>query len=685
MAVTASSAFSRFDGDMAANAIGGSSYMVKDTAGLLSVLKNARSGDTVYLQSGTYSSINLNNIQIAGNVTITSLNASKPAVLTDLKVNNSKGLTFSALELDAGIKNTDMPFQILRSSNIVMDKLFVHGSLNDNAADDVRGMLVRNSSNVTVSNSKFEQLTDAVNHSDSNGVILANNSFTGLRDNGIAGGGTSNLTIRDNLFTNFDHTGDIHPDAIQLWTSNTKVAASNIAISGNTFDRGTGSIVQGIWMRDEVGNLPFQNVTISDNTIIGAAHNGIGVMGANNLSVTGNTIVARDDQDSVIRIQDSTGVVVRENLASDYSYIDSEVTKSANVLLGSASDATAAALSAWLQSNAGATKLANRFETQILSRVALLGYIDDPAPGSPDRGYVFSTTIVNGTAGADSLKAGMIGDYTLNGGAGNDALTGGGRGKTMMLGGAGDDTYVVRSLKDIVIEAEGNGTDTVATHIDYTMTANVEKVRLMASGLTVHGNELDNIMSGSAGDNIMYGEAGNDVIQGGGGQDILYGGAGNDTLRGDDGHDRLYGGAGNDLLNGGAGDDLLDGGAGTNILEGGAGADKLYGGSGQDTFLYRAADFQSGVAKSMDDIFNFSSAQGDKIQLGAIDANARTSANEAFKFIGTDAFHRVAGELRYEKVGGDSYILGDTNGDGVADVKIHVVGVSSLSAADFVL
>ncbi len=687
MAVNATSAFSKFDAGLSTDDLtAGASYIVKDTAGLLNVLKTAKSGDTVYLQSGTYSSVNLNNIQVNGNVTIASLNTGKPAVLADLRINNSKGLTLSGLELDASVKKADMGYQVLGSSNITLDKLYVHGSLNNDASDDVRALLVRNSTNVTVSNSRFEQLTDALSHLDSNTVTFANNSFTGLRDNGIAGGGTSNLTIKDNLFTNFDHSGDVHPDAIQVWTTNTKASASNINITGNTFDRGAGSIVQGIYMRDEVGNLPFQNVTISGNTIIGAAGNGIGVLGANKLSVSGNVVVARDDQVSSIRISDATNVSVSDNVASNYTYVNSQVEKSANVLTGVAPAAAATTLSSWLFANQTSSALADKFEAQILGRIALMGYLDDPIiDGRTNHSYVFTTTVMNGTAGADSLRAGVVGDYRLEGGAGNDALTGGARGTTTMLGGSGDDTYVVRGTNDLVVEAANAGTDTVVTYVDYTMTANVENVRLMASGLTVHGNELANSMSGSAGDNIMYGEGGNDAMQGGAGQDILYGGLGNDTLKGDDGNDRLYGQDGNDLLYGGAGDDLLDGGAGINILEGGAGADKLYAGSGQDTFVYRTADFQAGVARSMDDIFNFSSAQKDKIHLGGIDANSRTTADDAFKFIGTSEFHRVAGELRYEVVGRDSYILGDTNGDGVADVKIHVVGVTSLSAGDFVL
>lgn len=663
-------------------------YTVKDTAGLLNTLKTVKDGDTVYLKAGNYGQVNLNNVQVNGNATIMSLDPSQQAVFTGLQVKNGKGLTFQNLEMAASPTGIQAPFQILNSSNVVLDKLYVHGSLNGTAADDVRGMLIRGSSNVTVSNSRFEQLADGLNHVDNTGVTFTGNRFENLRDNGIAGGGSSNLKINDNYFTNFDHTGDTHPDAIQVWTSNTKTSASNITISGNVFDRGSGSVVQGIWMRDEVGNLPYQNVTISDNTIVGAAFNGIGVNGVNGLKMRGNTVLARDDQASWISITNATGATVSENVASKISYTNAEATKVANMLLGTAERSVAGSLSSWLAGKIGVTGLADALETQILTKVGVLGYIDDPAEAArPVSGATtqFSTTVMNGTAGVDRLTAGAIGDHRLEGNAGNDVLIGSGRGATIMNGGAGDDIYVVKGVKDVAVEGENAGTDTIQTYVNYTLGNNIENVQLMTSGLSVRGNGLNNVIAGTGGDDSMHGEGGNDNLQGGAGQDVLYGGIGNDTLKGDAGDDQLFGEDGNDLLYGAAGNDILDGGAGVNQFDAGAGADKLYGGNGQDTFVYRTADFQAGAASSMDDIFGFSSAQRDKIHLGAVDAKSGSTVDDGFKFIGTSAFHSVAGELRYEVSGGDSYVMGDMNGDGVADLKIHIVGVTSLTSADFVL
>ncbi|MGE5563026.1 MAG: hypothetical protein ACM3ZV_06910 [Bacillota bacterium] len=41
--------------------------------------------------------------------------------------------------------------------------------------------------------------------------------------------------------------------------------------------------------------------------------------------------------------------------------------------------------------------------------------------------------------------------------------------------------------------------------------------------------------------------------------------------------------------------------------------------------------------------------------------------------------------LRYEQISGNTYIDGDTNGDGYADFMICVTGAHTLTSGDFVL
>ena len=91
------------------------------------------------------------------------------------------------------------------------------------------------------------------------------------------------------------------------------------------------------------------------------------------------------------------------------------------------------------------------------------------------------------------------------------------------------------------------------------------------------------------------------------------------------------------------------------------------------------------MAASTDTILDFNRAEGDRISLSLIDANSKTAPDEVFKFIGTEAFHKVAGELRYAATASGVQIYGDIDGDGVADLSIIAAGVSSLVASDFFL
>ena len=174
-----------------------------------------------------------------------------------------------------------------------------------------------------------------------------------------------------------------------------------------------------------------------------------------------------------------------------------------------------------------------------------------------------------------------------------------------------------------------------------------------------------------------------DTIEAYGGADSIVAGKGADFLIGDAGADSLFGQQGNDTLRGGADND---------ILIGGAGRDSLRGNTGADTFRFdRISDSPTGGAVQPDVIEDFSRAQGDKIDLSRIDANTFVAGNQAFEFIGTalftgnasDAAHR--GEVRFVDVGSDVTLLGDVNGDSVADFAITVASVNILKAEDFLL
>jgi serralysin len=255
---------------------------------------------------------------------------------------------------------------------------------------------------------------------------------------------------------------------------------------------------------------------------------------------------------------------------------------------------------------------------------------------------------------------GNTGSNKLFGLGGNDILDGG-TGIDRMAGGAGNDRYYVDAHSDSAVENAGEGADRVFSTANFRLSANVEKLTLTgAADLDGYGNELANTLTGNSGANKLYGLDGNDFISGGSRADKLYGGLGSDTLKGD---------------------------AGGDWIEGGSGRDVLCGDLGTDTFVFRNGDFGGATKSTADRIVDFRHSEGDRIRLDYVDANSANGGgtNEKFSFIGSAAFSHTAGELRYEQVSGNTFVYGDTNGDGLADFMIRLDGSHALTSADFLL
>ncbi|MDB5432877.1 MAG: putative rhizobiocin/RTX toxin and hemolysin-type calcium binding protein, partial [Caulobacter sp.] len=262
--------------------------------------------------------------------------------------------------------------------------------------------------------------------------------------------------------------------------------------------------------------------------------------------------------------------------------------------------------------------------------------------GGDDTVYATASFVVG--VGNEIEHVILTGPSAINatGNAFNDDLTGngakntldGGAGDDHMAGGLGDDTYVVDSTGDVVVEAAGQGTDTVQTTLStYSLGDNLENLTFTGAGdFTGTGNTLANAIVGGSGDDMLDGAAGADKLTGGAGDDTYVvdnagdkvtelAGGGNDTVEttlasyslaaevetltytgsgsftggGNASDNTITGGAladnlsgkdGSDTLNGLAGVDTLSGGNGNDFLVGGAGADKLAGGAGADQFIY---------------------------------------------------------------------------------------------------
>lgn len=641
---------------------------VSSAAELMAAAARARSGDTIALAAGNYDKVTLRNLKFAGEVTITSANPDKPAEINGLKAHGVENITFRNVVFADKDWTTAYDFEIKNAAKVSFDQVVIRGQEGELGYQS-NPFMVRASRDISITNSEITHLRYGINMLDNTGVTVKGNYFHDLRADGFHGGGLSNILIADNVFTNFKPQPGDHPDAIQFWTANQKTSAENITITGNVIHRGNGGAIQGIFMGDETDVLPYKNVTIAQNLVVGGMFNGIHVERADGLTLNDNIVAGYLDQASWIRVADVTAM--SGNVAQVY-VIDGKTLAppSGNKGTKAIYDRGSAFVGDWLGANQDWVRFAG--QSPVLKDFAgeLRALADLPPPPVP-------VTRIVGTDGADRLVAAAIGDSILVGGKGNDQLTGG-DGNTRMEGGLGDDIYFVRSTRDLVVEQRDGGTDTVYASIDYALPNHVETLRMLAPGLVGRGNALDNRLVGTAGTDKLYGGGGDDSIQGLDGDDWIYGEAGKDNLSGGAGNDNLFGGAGADRLNGGAGNDVLWGGADADILEGGAGNDRLIGGAGADTFLFRDECFGD-----HDVIVDFE--KGDRISLSLMDANLNTEFNDAFRFIGTNAFTNTAGELRFERTAKGVVCFADMTGDGVANLTITLLGVNNIAASDFLL
>ncbi len=574
----------------------------------MNAVQFATDGDVIKLAPGAYSGIILRSANFANGVTVTSADPNNPATVTDLKVRGSDGLTFSNLNF-TNTGNLNLAFQFSGSSNLTLDNLKISGVPGSAAAMNAQLMIIRDSSNIQLTNSEFAYGYHGVSLLNTSFATVRGNYFHDLRTDGVRGGGNSDYTIQSNVFTNFHPAAGDHPDAIQLWTNNTSTSAKNILIDSNVVIRGNGVATQGIFLRDISGSTPFQNVVVTNNVVLGGRYNGIAISGVNNGFFADNIVQSFPDQPSGIRLQASTGVVVQGNETSKF-YIGTQAYSglNGNVLVGSATDGGTGTLNYWFSQHPEFTSAWSSIDPTVLSALHWNGTTG--AGGGP---YVppspVPTPSPTPTPPPPSDQAGTP-PPANDGGTSSPPVPG-----QKIVGTANADT-----------------------------------------------------IDGSTGDDSIVGLSGNDVLRGGDGHDRIEGNSGNDKLIGGLGDDRLHGSDGNDAIDGGSGNDIIDGGPGDDVMTGGAGA---------DVFRFRVTEADSG---DVDVITDFQSGT-DRIHI--VDNQTSSAVTQAF--IGTQAFHRQAGEIRYVDGAAGVTVQVDVNGDGAADFDFAVRGVHELTVKDFIL
>src|SRR5262245_55072642 len=112
-----------------------------------------------------------------------------------------------------------------------------------------------------------------------------------------------------------------------------------------------------------------------------------------------------------------------------------------------------------------------------------------------------------------------------------------------MIGGAGSDSYFVDNGGDTVIEAAGQGNDTVFATAHFALSADVENLILQGgANLQGYGNDLVNTLIGNTGNNLLDGRGGADAMTGGAGNDTYFVDNAGDTVTENaaEGDDRVF-------------------------------------------------------------------------------------------------------------------------------------------------
>jgi len=399
---------------------------------------------------------------------------------------------------------------------------------------------------------------------------------------------------------------------------------------------------------------------------------------------SGNNVIEGGAGNDNLRLQDGGDDTVLGGAGNDNLFLIGALT-SADVVNGGAGVDTLV-----LQGPYGSLTLTANV-TQI-ENVSILGGNNTHfgEPGTNRYDYVLTTNDANFAAGVQARINGAAllegEDFTFDGSAETDAsyVVYGGKGRDTLLGGLGNDIFFYAEERFATGDTVngGAGYDGMFLRGNYTIDFN-------APGYTGLFTNIENLTLTSATDE-RYARGGgtefdynltlsNAIVNAG--QTLTVSGAllmASETMILDasqesDGLLRLFGGRADDTLKGGANADLL---------HGNLGSDQLTGNGGADMFRYDSTAESN--SSSMDQILDFTPGT-DKIDLSRIDASSLAAGDQAFAWIGSNAFSGSAGQLRAYEQSGTWFVEGDTNGDSVADLVIALTleGPVPLGAGDF--
>ncbi|MEI7473596.1 MAG: calcium-binding protein [bacterium] len=377
-------------------------------------------------------------------------------------------------------------------------------------------------------------------------------------------------------------------------------AADNSLDGGVGSDTMIGGLGNDIYIVDNIGDIVTENLNEGTDLVKSSVNYSLGA-NIENLTLTSTTAINGIGNDLNNSITGYTGNNYIDGGAGD-DYIDGGI--GADTMIGGLGNDT------YIVDNIG--DIVTETSTLAIEIDSVNSIINYTLGANIENLTLSGTTAINGTGNElDNSIAGNSAANILTGGAGNDTINGG-AGNDTMIGGIGNDTYYVDVATDVIIENLNEGTDTVNSSINYSLTTNIENLTLTGStAINATGNTLNNYIVGNTLNNIIDGGLGIDTMVGGTGDDTYTVDVSTDVIveNTNEGTDSInsstsytlganienltlsgttaINGTGNELDNSIAGNsaaNILTGGAGNDTINGGAGNDTMIGGIGNDTY-----------------------------------------------------------------------------------------------------
>lgn len=326
--------------DMAADAA--VEIAVSSLEELKAALAAATGGETIVLADGDYGELKLGaTIAFDEAVTI------RGGTFSGLKILGASGLVFDGATFDYTAAPAAAlfvsPFLISNgASNIRIVNSVFDGDLATglNEIEDGhgtgKGLVVRDSSNITVSGNEFFNFMWAATFGQTTDITLADNDVHSIRQDGFTFAEVRNVLVEGNFIHDFDRAigSTDHCDMLQIWTTGTETPSENVTIRGNMLLAGDGDATQSIFFRNQLvdqgkagAEMFYRNFLIEQNVIHNGHMHGITVGETDGLTVRHNTLLhnafsADDGSVSVPKInlaEASTNVAMTDNIAGGWN------------------------------------------------------------------------------------------------------------------------------------------------------------------------------------------------------------------------------------------------------------------------------------------------------------------------------------------------------------------------------